>query len=190
MKCSILALLLLVLTACNEAEMKTETPCAMLIGGGSYCLQPTSDLPSFEVQQKIEANFRGRRETMIATIENDEAGLRFVGLTPFGQTLLQVGYDNREMSAATLPDRRLSPALLVALLQIALWPTDSVRSGLEAPLVLEEKPGQRRILRHSETTLVIDYSGDHPPYRRLHLSIPDADLELDIETLADFGNEP
>ena len=180
------SVLLFALTACGE----NETPCAALIGGGNYCLQPTTDLAPFDVQQKVDARFRDRRETMIAEIENDTGSLRFVGLTPFGHTLLHVSYDNREAHAATLPDRRLSPALLIALLQIALWPAESVRAGLEAPLTLEEGSGQRRLLHQGETTLSIDYTGESPAYRRMHLSIPAADLELDIETLPVIGKTP
>lgn len=182
----LLASVLFGLVACGE----DETPCASLIGGGNFCLQPTTALAPFEIQQKVEARFRNRRETVIAEIENDASGLHFVGLTPFGQTVFQVSYDNREAHAATLPDRRISPALLIALLQIALWPADSIRAGLEAPFTLEESGGQRRIVNRGETTLSIDYTGEHPPYRRMHLSIPAADLELDIETLPAIGKEP
>lgn len=173
--------LLLALGACGENE--SETPCAPLIGGGSYCLQPTAALAPFDVQQKVEATFRGRRETMIAEIESDAEGMRFVGLTPFGQKLLQVAYDNRAASAATLPDRRISPALLIALLQIALWPADAVRAGLEEPLTLDDGAGRRRIHNRGEATISIDYRGAQPPYRGLRISVPAADLELEIETL-------
>lgn len=182
----VLASALFGLTACSD----NETPCATLIGGGSFCLQHTTVLAPFETQQKVEARFRGRRETIIAEIENDTTGLHFVGLTPFGHTLLQVSYDNREAHATIAPDRRISPALLIALLQIALWPADSIRAGLEAPLTLEESGGQRRIVNQGETTLSIDYIGERPPYRRMILSLPAADIELDIETLPAIGKEP
>lgn len=188
MKKNILLLLsvLFGLAACGE----NETPCTALIGGGSYCLQPTTSLAPFETQQKVEARLRNRRETMIAEIENDATALHFIGLTPFGHTMLQVSYNNSEVLATTLPDRRISPTLLIALLQIALWPADSIRNGLEAPLTLEESGGQRRIINQGETTLSIDYTGDRPPYRRMILNIHAAYLELDIETLAVTGNEP
>lgn len=179
--------MLLPLFACGEGER--ERKCATLFGGGSYCLQPTTALAPFDAQQKVEASFRGRRETMIVEIENDADSLRFVGLTPFGHKLIQVSYDNRVASAATLPDQRLSPALLIALLQIALWPTDAVRAGLEAPLTLEEDAKGRRILNGGELTLSIEHNGEHPPWRQMQLTIHSAGLELSIEALPKMDKE-
>lgn len=175
------AALLLASAACSEPGKDPQ--CAALIGGGSYCLQPTSALAPFDVLQKVDSRFRERRDTLIVELEVDSAGLRFVGLTPFGQKLIALGYDNHAASATTLPDSRISPALLVALLQIALWPSDAVRAGLEAPLTLEENAGQRRILNRGEPTLSIEHGSGPPPWRRIHLTVHAADLELDIETL-------
>jgi hypothetical protein len=177
----------LVLSACSEGEYKRE--CAALIGGGRYCLQPTTARTPFEVQQKVEASLRGRRETLIVNIESDADGLRVIGLTPFGHKVLQVTYDNRAASAPTLPDRRLSPTLLVALLQIALWPTDAVLAGLETPLTLEEGSNVRRILNGDEPTLSIEHSVGEPPWHKMRLIVHAADLELDIETLPDVSKE-
>lgn len=173
--------LLLVTAACRDDER--DARCPALIGGGSYCLQPSTAIAPFEAQQKVEARFRGQRETLIVEIEADASGIRFVGMTPFGQTLLRVSYDNRTATATKLPDSRLSPAQLVALLQLALWPADTVRAGLEAPLHLEENPGQRRILNRDKVTLSIDYNGDQPPYHQMQLHFHAEDIELDVETL-------
>ena len=76
----------------------------------------------------------------------------------------------------------MRPSLLIALLQLAQWPADAVRAGLQAPLTLEERADQRRIIFRDEATLTIDYLGE-APHRRMHLTIPAADLELDIENL-------
>jgi hypothetical protein len=173
--------LLLATAACSEQS--TDQPCPALIGGGSYCLQPTTAVPPFDVQQKVESRFRDRRDTLIVELEVDAAGLRFAGLTPFGQKLIQLSYDNRSASATTIPDSRISPALLVALLQLAQWPAEAVRAGLEKPLTLEENGNQRRILNRGEPTLTIDYGPGQPPWRKIHMIIHAADLELTIETL-------
>ena len=178
--------MLLGLSACNSPE----APCAGLIGGGAFCLQATSAVAPFELQQKVDARFRGRHETLIVHIENDRDGFQFVGLSPLGQKIFHVSFDNREAHALLLPDRRISPSLLIATLQIALWPADRVRAGLEAPLILEESAGQRRIVNSGETTLMIEYTGDATPYRHLRLTIPAVDLELAIETLSANGKEP
>ena len=178
MKPVILIIALLALTGCGDEQPH----CAALIGGGEYCLQPTTALAPFELMQKVDVRFRRRRETLIVEVEADADGLRFAGLTPFGHKLLQVGYDNRQATATLLPDSRLRPSLLIALLQLAQWPADAVRAGLQAPLTLEERADQRRIIFRDEATLTIDYLGE-APHRRMHLTIPAADLELDIENL-------
>jgi len=180
MKPVILIIALLALSAC--ATDQREPHCAVLIGGGEYCLQPTTAISPFELTQKVDASLRGRRETLIVELEADADGIRFAGLTPFGHKLLQIGYDNRAATATLLPDSRLSPSLLIALLQLALWPADAVRTGLQTPLTLEESAGQRRIIFRDEATLTIDYQGDSP-HRRMHLTLPAAGIELDIENL-------
>ena len=177
--------LLLFATACSD-EMH-DTHCAPLIGGGSYCLQPSTAVAPFEVQQSIEAHFRGKNETMIAELEADATGMRFVGLTPFGHTLLQVNYNNYTASAIKLPDPRLQPAFLIALIQLALWPPDAVRAGLETPLRLEESADQRRIFDRNEVILTISYTGAQPPYQRIQMNIHGAAIELDIKTLQESG---
>ena len=173
--------LLLATAACSISE--ADGQCATLIGGGRYCLQSTATIVPFEVQQKVEARFRGQQETMIVELEVDAAGMRFVGLTPFGHSLLKASYDNRTATGTQLADTRLSPVLLIALLQIALWPADALRAGLEAPLRLEEKDGQRRILNRDDVTLTISYIGAQPPYQRIKVDVQGAALQLDIETL-------
>ena len=173
--------LLLATAACSEQS--PDQPCPALIGGGSYCLQPTTAVPPFDVQQKVESRFRDRRDTLIVELEVDAAGLRFAGLTPFGQKLIQLSYDNRSASATTIPDSRISPALLVALLQLAQWPAEAVRAGLEKPLTLEENGNQRRILNRGEPTLTIDYGHGQAPWRKIRMTVHAADLELTIETL-------
>ncbi len=184
----LLLVLTLTLSACaenvNEAH---EPPCAALIGGGSYCLQASSAVAPFDLRQKVEIGFRGRRETLILNLENDADGLRFVGLTPFGHKLLQVSYDNHAASAAVLPDSRLRPSLLIALLQIALWPADVVHKGLRAPLTLEENASERRLMNAGEPTLSITHEEGPPPWPKLHLSVPAAGLEIDIETLPEVS---
>lgn len=170
---------LLATAACSEPDPQ----CPALIGGGSYCLQPTTAVAPFDVQQKVESRFRDRRDTLIVELEVDAAGLRFAGLTPFGQKLIQLSYDNRNASATTIPDSRISPALLVALLQLTQWPAEAVRAGLEAPLTLEENGNQRRILNRGEPTLTIDYGHGQPPWRKIHMTVHAADLELTIEPL-------
>ena len=176
------------LSACGALN-RLDSSCAELPGGGSYCLQPSTDLAPFDLQQKVESTLQGRRETLIVEFESDAKGLRFAGLTPFGQKLLQVSYDNHVATAQTLPDARLSPTMLLALLQMALWPADSVRRGLAPTLRLEEDARQRRVLRADRLLLSIDYSAASTP-NRLHVLVPSLPLELDISPLPPGATEP
>ena len=183
--CLVVALLL---SACSTLTAHSSA-CAELPGGGSYCLQPSTDLAPFELQQLVETTVQGRRETMIVEFEADAQGMRFVGLTPFGQKLLQIDYDNQVARAQTLPDARLSPTALLALLQLAQWPADSVRRGLAPALRLEEGVHQRRVLLAGRLLLSIDYIGA-PTQRRLHVSVPSLPLELDISPLPTSPTQP
>lgn len=171
--------LLLSVAACASRDPH----CPSLPGGGRYCLQSTTAVPAFDAEQKVAAAFNGRRETLIVKIEADAESLRFVGLTPFGHKLVHVIYNNREARAVTLADPRLDPALLVALLQLTLWPAEAVRAGLSQPLTLEEKDGQRRILSGSESVATIHYTGVQPHYQRMRIAFATAGLELDVESL-------
>ena len=173
--------LLLATAACSISE--AEGQCATLIGGGRYCLQSTATIVPFADHQKGEAFFMAKQETMIVGLKVHAAGMRFVGLTPFGHSLLKASYDNRTATGTQLADTRLSPILLIALLQIALWPADALRAGLEAPLRVEETDGQRRILNRDDVTLTINYIGAQPPYQRIIVDIQRAAIQLNIETL-------
>ncbi|MGH6627205.1 MAG: DUF3261 domain-containing protein [Burkholderiaceae bacterium] len=172
--------LLLTVAACAGHDSR----CAALPGGGRYCLQPTAAVAAFEVEQKVEATFSGRRETLIASIEADAQRLSFVGLTPFGHKLVHVVYNNQAASAITLADQRLDPALLLALLQLTLWPADAVRAGLTPPLTLEERPGLRRILSGDQALMSVSYTGAQPPYQQMRIALPPASLDLDVQSLA------
>jgi len=180
--------LLLVTAACGNIE--DDTKCATLLGGGRYCLQPSTAVTPFVAHQKIEIRSRNTIETMIAELEIDATGIRIVGLTPFGHTLLNVNYDNRNASAVRVTDARLRPALLVGLVQLALWSAADLRAGLGAPLWLEENPSQRRIMNRNEPSLTISYTGDHPPYDRIRMNIHGTGIELDISTIREDVPNP
>jgi hypothetical protein len=171
---------LLAATACGGRDPR----CANLPGGGRYCLQTTAEIAPFDVQQQVDVTFNGRRETMIFELEVDAGGMRLAGLTPFGQKLIQASYDNREARADTLPDDRLDPSLLLALLQITLWPADSVRAGLASrSMVLEEREGMRRVLQDGNVLLAVGYTGSLPPFGDMRIEFPAAHMKFDVKTL-------
>jgi len=178
----------LLLTACaNE-----QTACPSLPGGGSYCLQAGG--PVFSIVQQSSLKFGERRMSFLTRIENDADGLRFAGLTPLGQTLLLISWENNVLRAEIPPSmaEKMSPALLPALVQIAMWPAEAVRSGLAPTLTLKEEPYRRRILagnsgddeKTKQDVLTISWEGNLP-YTRLRITAPTIGLEIDARTLTE-----
>lgn len=185
--CALLAacLALLCLTSCSSQPGK----CARLPGGAQYCLQDTKLGPVLELQQEVSVSYQDKRETMIASVENDAEHLDFVGLTPFGQKILHMHYDNQQASARLSPDQRLSPVLMLSLLQMALWPVETVQAGLDADSRVAQQD-QRRTLYHRDQVLMqVDYADLAVPYRHMIINLPSAKLKLDIRDIPDSGTE-
>ncbi|MCB5188044.1 DUF3261 domain-containing protein [Methylobacillus caricis] len=139
--------------------------------------------PVFETQQQVDISFKDKHESMIASIENDAAGLDFVGLTLFGQKIMHLRYDNQQASALLSPDKRLDPALMLALLQLALWPADSVRTGLGTSMELEDSGTYRRISSGNKLLMDIRYADPATPYHQLDIAVPAASMTLSINSL-------
>ena len=179
----------LLLAACGSGD---GARCTALPGGARYCLQASTDLPPFDVQQQVDIEFgglsglSGRRETLIAQLEADASGIRFVATTPFGQKLLQLAYDNRELHVDLSLARGLDPVLLLALVQIASWPAERVRAGLDATLDIAETADGRRVIRNGrdgKDLVVVRYTRGLPPHGDLRIELPDAGVELTITNL-------
>jgi hypothetical protein len=112
------------------------------------CLPETG--PAFFALQELAFSFPGgRRELVVAAIENKGGAMNLVVSSPLGQTLFTVQVRGR----AALVDARvplppgLDPQLLPALVQLALWPAEALRAGLEPGTTLEQD-GPRRSLLH------------------------------------------
>lgn len=181
MRSFLAALASLLLAACATPD----PGCARLPSGGQYCLQPSSAAPAFSVRQQVTASFRGQREMLIADIENQSSSLDFVGLTPFGLTVFQVSYDNHTAKATRLPDSRLSPELMLAMLQLTLWPPGAVQRGLGINAEVQDSQGMRRILLNKQLLMELRHDDTPPPYRRMQIDWPMLDMKLDIRALAE-----
>ena len=168
--------------------------CAALPGGARYCLQSTAAMAPFDAQQSVEIAFDGRKETMIAQLEVDAEGMRFVLTTPFGQKLMQMAFDNArvKVEAPSLPG--LDPLVLLALMQIAAWPVDSVRLGLSGSAQLVDVPlvdaSQMRALARDGVDLVtITYTRGRPPLADQLIALPAHGVALSIVNL-DLAEAP
>lgn len=161
--------------------------CTTLPGGPRYCLQTTDSIVPFDAQQKVDVTFDSRRETMIAQLEADAGGIRFAGMTPFGQKLLQVSFDNRDVTAETFPGKGPDPVLLLALVQVATWPAEQVRAGLDGAEVIDDDsndaPAQRRLVKDGKDIVVIRYTRGRPPAGDMLILLPAAGVEFSITNL-------
>ena len=162
--------------------------CAALPGGARYCLQSTAAMAPFDAQQRVDIAFDGRHETMIAQLESDAAGMRFALTTPFGQKLLQMDFDNARVRVETPSLPGLDPLVLLALVQIAAWPVDSVRLGLAGSAQLIEAqdidaPPIRRLARDGVELVTIKYTRGRPPLADQLIVLPALGVELSIENL-------
>ncbi|MCE9640484.1 MAG: DUF3261 domain-containing protein [Betaproteobacteria bacterium] len=178
------------LAACAGIE---EPGCTRLPEGGRYCLQQTSLVTAFQATQRVEVARDGAGYSLLAEIEVDADAMRMVVVTPLGQKLLQLEYDNRmaRINAAGPLRDRLDPVLVAALVQLALWPLDAVRAGLTGGVTIEETAGHRRVLGAGGATLMsVQTEGTPPSFRKLRITAPAARLVLDIDTLPEPDSVP
>ena len=168
--------------------------CAALPGGARYCLQSTAAMAPFDAQQRVDIAFDGRHETMIAQLEVDAAGMRFVLATPFGQKLMQMEFDNARVKVEAPSLRGLDPLILLAMMQIAAWPVDSVRLGLSGSAQLVEAqdvdaPPIRRLTRDGSELVTIKYTRGRPPLADQLIALPALGVALSIVNL-DLAEAP
>lgn len=178
--------LVLAVSSCSSSP---SGACANLPDGGFYCLQSAATVPAFVLQQKADFNFGGQRQTLILSIESGADGIRLAGLTPFGHKVLELNYDNRIASVSAQQDRRLSPELLIALLQITLWPADVVRNGLDPTPGLEDNKDIRQLLREGKPVMTIEHGRKNYNDYRIRMIISTIPLELTLEQLPDIAEE-
>lgn len=179
MRLSIVALSL-ILAACTGSTGR----CAHFPGGGRYCLVD-GPWPEYAVEQATTVNFGDKPLHLIARIQSGKDGLRFAGVTPLGQTMFQVSWENGTLRSELPPALadRLDVALFPALLQLATWPAAQAREGLSDGLTLIEKDGQRIVSDGPKNILIVSWEGTSLPYQRLRIEAPAARLLIEARTL-------
>lgn len=184
-------MLLVALAACGQQERS----CAWLDPTLRYCLQPTSAVDPFDQRQKLVLSFKGQPYTLLADLQVDSLRQQMILLTPLGQTIAQLSFDNRaavqEGPAVPWP-AQLSPAALLGLVQLAWWPTSAVRVGLDNGWVVEDSPGLRQIRPAAGGLSLVDigYSPYHGPYQQIRMTLPQQKVTLDIEVLETEPSAP
>ncbi|MCM8614102.1 DUF3261 domain-containing protein [Accumulibacter sp.] len=131
---------------------------------------------------------KDKKLRIISRISSGESGVRFAGLSPLGQTLFQVSWEDSvlHLEPPTIFEGRLDPALIPALLQIATWPAERIRDGLSNGLVLLEQPGRRVIRGNNGDILIVSWEGNEWPYQRLCFEAPALNLTIDSRLLEDL----
>lgn len=175
-------LILLLLPGCRRPD-----PADIFVAPGvPFRLCAPEAAPDFFVTQEVLFGFPGgRRETLLATVENRGGALNLVASTPMGQTLFVVQVRDGAVTVdARVPlPGRLDPRVLPALVQFALWPAEAVRAGLRPGLRLEEDGPRRTLLRKAQVVWTVTREGAGPPYLSLFLEQPGLGLTLRIRTL-------
>ena len=159
--------------------------CPDLPGGPRYCLQATTAVAPYRALQDIRIRRGDLDERLIAQLEVDATGMHLAGLTPMGQRLLEAHFDNKEATASSLAGDRFDARALLSLVQLAVWPAESVRAGLGEDWQVEETPALRRLLREGELILEVARSGEPPRYQRLDIRLPGAGLSLTVQAIKD-----
>ena len=177
----LVTLLALLVCACSGDGSR----CAWFPGGSRYCLQPATEVAPFSVQQKVDIAFNGGKETVIAQIEADAQGMRFVGVTPFGQKLVQLRFDNRQVKVEASSMKGMDPVLLLALVQLALWPADDVDAGLGGSWNIDDGENSRRLVKDGVELVSIQYTRGRSALSDMVVQLPGAGVELVISNLDD-----
>lgn len=178
------AALLGALVACGPSDDR----CAWLDPQLRYCLQPTGTAAPLDQRQKLVLSMGDQQHTLLADLQVDPNGQQMVLLTPLGQTVAQLAYDNRSARQAGPSGpwpAQLTPATLLGLVQLAWWPTAAVRAGLDSGWTVEESAGSRRILPSAGggSRIDIGYTPPQGPYRHIRMVLPQRNVHLDIEVL-------
>lgn len=177
----IAALLALFLSACTGSGN-----CVRLPAGAQYCLMD-GPWPEYSAEQAATVSFQDKTMRLITRVQSGEKGLHFAGVTPLGQTVIQVSWENGALHGDMPPplSDRLDGRLFPALLQIATWPAEEVRKGLPGGLALIEKEGRRIVSDGQQDILIVSWEGKTLPYQRLRFEAPAVRLLIDVQTLDD-----
>lgn len=180
-----IALGVLLLVGCAPASER----CAWLDRDARYCLQPTHTTTPMDQRQRLDLRLGGEQHTLLADVWVDAEQQQLVLVTPLGQTVAQLVFDNQSarLQGPPLPwPTPLPPAALLAMVQIAWWPAAHVQAGLDRGWTLLDSPGLRtlRSPHGNADWLQIRYEPESGPTRRVTMRLPQRAMELDIEVLA------
>lgn len=146
-----LLLLLLILSSCSSRQLPAPEPRELVL------LPPDEIADELLLKQKIDFVAGGQQQQFLVVARFQRQRLSLVLLLPTGQTLLTLDYDGVNLlqdnrSTIELPGREI-----LASMQFALWPEESLRRHYPATLgwQVDLEQNQRLLLTPSGAVLKI-----------------------------------
>jgi len=123
-------------------------------------LPPSEGPAAVLLKQKITLQSGQREQQFLAVVRFTREQLKLVVLLPSGQRLLTLDYDGTELTQQSLAAFDLPGGEILAIMQVASWPEESVRAHYptSAGWRLEVSPDARQLLTESGAALTISYS--------------------------------
>jgi hypothetical protein len=152
--------------------------------------QPHTLQRNFAALQRWRGYFGQRTLELLMQLEIDQHRIAIVGMTPMGNRLFALIYQNGKLSYE--PEAQFNSALrpeyLLADLQLCLWPTQVLQqhlSGSNMKLV-ESQPKMRDIQRHNQTIIRIQYTKTLPQVETITFQHLERAYRFELHTLQTF----
>ncbi len=176
--------LCLILAGC--ASLPRGPGCVRMGPAGAMCLLAPAALPAVQAHQMVKIARADTTDTFIGSLHVDGAFVRLAGASLFGVHLFTIDWDGHDV-AMHPPQAHMHPALIVAMLQLAIASPANLRPRLHG-LTLEvthaaDGSEVRDVLERGRLIAHIVRSPGPLARARLSIAVPPARLRLDIKPL-------
>jgi hypothetical protein len=111
-------------------------------------LPPAEVSAAVLLKQKLSLQFGGKQQQFLVVARFEPQRLKLVVLSPIGQQLLMLDYDGEALVEESFSSIDLPGREILAIIQLALWPAQSVRNNYpEKEGWLLEIGDERRVLQ-------------------------------------------
>jgi hypothetical protein len=144
---------MLTLTACSTHRLAAPETVSLKL------LPPAAVSVAVLLKQKITLQVDGGQRQFLAVARFDADRLQLVVLLPTGQRLLSLDYDGKELVQEDYAPFELPGREILAIIQFATWPEDSVRAHYPEKdgWLVDTSIDQRILLTASGAILKISY---------------------------------
>jgi hypothetical protein len=171
-----------------------SSPCPTLAPDLAYCLRSPDSGPHLATLQQVTVEAGTQAETLLVRAENGSTRLVVVGLSPLGQTLLSSQWDGQVVTrAAAMPGQPLDAAAMLALVQIGMWPLETLRAGFDSEVRFFVDGAEDRLVFRvirvmdagDRTLLELERIGQAPPFSSTRIALPTAGIVVRSRTLTE-----